>query len=211
MELDQDQAQLQRYKGGAEVPVFSFGGHVDQGHQFTLDELVEQAWEAANENPSAQLKLMVRHLEKQVKESRGGRPPVTRVGPKVLETPLGRALVHAGMVNWGDEPVQRGKVFGRAYGPEGISARVFSTVATERTVNVFYQTKGQPVIRFAGYERLTRYLPDQREKLDSWADFIQEELGGNIRGLKDKERCHLDLSTVEQHLGSLVTALWTLA
>ena len=212
VELDQDQAQLQRYRAGAgKVPVYSFGRHDDQGHHFTLDELVDQARDAENENPSAQLELMVRHLEKQVKESREGRPGVTRVGPKPLETPLGRALVHAGMVNWGDEPVQRGKVFGRAYGPEGISARVFSALTKDRTVNVFYQTKGQPVIRFAGYERLARLLPDPGEKLDAWADFIQEELGGNIRGLNDKERCNLDLSTVEQHLEGLAAALWTLA
>ncbi len=104
VELDQNEGQLQKYKDGAGVCVFSFGRHRHQGHQITLNELVELAWEAFSEEPSSQLELMVRHLEKQVKESSETRSQPTRIGPNALETPLGRALVGNGMVNWVDEP-----------------------------------------------------------------------------------------------------------
>ena len=48
------------------------------------------------------------------------------ISKEAAKTPLGRALLAAGAVNWGDENVRPDKVFVRAYGPEGISARVFS-------------------------------------------------------------------------------------
>ena len=213
VELDQDQVQLQKYKAGAGVvPIFSLGRHSHQGHEITLEELVDMACAAAIDEPSAQLKLMVRHLQKQVYESGGARSQPTEISPPSLETPLGKALVDGGMVNWEDEPTKGpGKVYGMAYSTEGISARVFSPVAADHTVSVFFQTKGRPVICFASYEHLVRYLPNRREKLDAWADFIQEKLGENIRGLKDKERCNVDLSIIELHLEDLVAALWTLA
>lgn len=135
------------------------------------------------------------------------------IGTNALETPLGKALYDHGMVDLADEsPKESGKVFGKQSGPDGLSVSVFSAKKNDRTVNVFYQQpKGRPAIGFASYERLARLLPDQREKLDAWADFIQEKLGGDIRDLEEKRRCNVDLSTVEQHLGGLVTALWTLA
>ena len=131
-----------------------------------------------------------------------------------LETPLGKALYDHGMVDLADErPKESGKVFRRRLSrPDGLSVNVFSAKTETLTVNVFLQlSKGQPLIRFASYKRLARLLPDQREKLDAWADFIQEELGGDIRDLEEKKRCKVDLFTVEQHLGGLVAALWTLA
>ena len=138
------------------------------------------------------------------------------IGTNAPETPLGKALYNHGMVDLADEsPKESGKVFRRRpSSPDGLSVSVFSAKAKtkDRTVNVFYlQPKGRPAIGFASYERLARLLPDQREKLDAWADFIQEELGGDIRDVEVKKRCNVDLSTVEQHLGGLVAALWTLA
>ena len=137
------------------------------------------------------------------------------IGTNALETPLGKALYDHGMVDLADKPrKESGKVFRRTLSrPDGLSVNVFSAEATRRTVNVFYQQpKGQqPAIGFASYESLARLLPDQREKLDAWADFIQEELRGDIRDVEITKRCNVDLSKVEQHLGGLVAALWTLA
>ena len=209
VELDQDPEQLAWYKAKAGVPVHSFGRLSSQGHTITLMKLVELAREAAEASNSAQLELMVRHLAKQVEGNRGHRNP----GPvkDQMGTCMGRALSKAGMVNWGDEPVQRGKVFGRTYSAEGISVRVVMTDRRTQTVSVLHQTKGQPGVRFASQEHLTNYLTDRTEQVESWADFIQEELGGDIRGLDDLETCELPLSLVEQHIDRLVEMLWTLA
>lgn len=208
VELDQDQEQLQRYKAGAEALIFSFGRHAHQGHRITLDGLVKLARDAAKTNPSAQLQLMVRHLAKQVKGSRGVRRHIGPIGPEALKTPLGQALRAARMVNWDEEPLGSGKVFGRAQGPLGISVIVSSEVAPGKPVNPFFQRSGEPMVRFLGYEELAEDLPT--EKLDGWADFIMEELDGDIRDLVGRIRCPVELSTVEQHLDGLVEALWAL-
>ena len=80
-----------------------------------------------------------------------------------------------------------------------------------QTVSVFHQTKGRPVVRFASHEHLANYLTDRIENIECWADFIQEELGGEIRGLDDLETCELELQLVEEHANRLAQMVLTLA
>ena len=104
VELDKDEEQLERYRSNAGVSVYSFG-RLERDHDLTLDQLVEIGKDVAGRESTPQLDLMVRHLAKQVSEAsafRKGSSP----GPvqSQLDTPLGKALVKAGMVNWRDEP-----------------------------------------------------------------------------------------------------------
>ncbi len=206
VELDQDSEQVRRYREEAEdgVPVFSFGRAAHQGHQITLDGLVKLAQDAAQANVSAQLDVMVMHLQKQVDESRGGRGHPGPISPEALQTPLGRALRAGGMVNWGEERPRPGKFFARAQSQHGISVCVASEVSPGKPVTPFYVQSGRAVC-FLGYDELKKDL--STERLDRWADFIEEELGGDIRNRVGRNRCPIELSTVEQHLDGLLDGL----
>ena len=188
--MDKDPEQLAVYRAHAKAPVFSFGRDAED-HNVTLEKLIEIGWDSTKADPSPQLNLMVRHLAKQVSESQ----KYTHPGPVTnqLVAPLGMKLREAGMVNWGEEPVGPGKLFGSANGPDGISVRVFSEKAQERTVSVFHITSGQPVVRVAAYEHLSQYLPDRFPALDAWATFIEKTLGGSIRNLDTRPYCDVDL------------------
>ena len=112
---------------------------------------------------------MVKHLAKQVKESsrvrHGG--SVRPIGDRQLQTPVGKALVTAGMVNWGTDPAFRpGRLYGRASGPNGISARVFSQKSSDKTLSLFYITGGRAVVNFVNYTCLIDYLPNTTANLD---------------------------------------------
>ena len=204
VELDKNPEQLAQYRARTNVSVFSFGRNAED-HDVTLEKLIEIGWDSTKADPSPQLKLMVRHLTKQVSESQN----YTHPGPVTdqLDTPLGMKLREAGMVNWGEEPVGPGKLLGRANGRYGISVRVFSDKAQDRTVSAFNLTGGRPVARFANYEHLSDYLPDRIPALDAWAAFIEKTLGGSIRNLGTRQYCVVDLPLVEAHLSELVEAL----
>ncbi len=210
MELDKDQAQLDGYRANAGVPVHSFG-HAEEDHNITLWELVEIGEDILGEGPAPQFDLMVRHLAKQVTESGGARkalPP--RPVQAQLDTPLGKALLKAGMVNWGERPVQPGKLFGRTNGRDGISVRVFSQKASDRTVGLFHITAGRLEVRFASYGHLAKYLPGRSAAIEHWADFIEQELGGDIRTLGVKQYCPVRLSVVEDNVGPMLEAMASL-
>ena len=162
VELDKNQEQLDDYRRKAGVPVYSFG-RAKKDHEITLKQLVEIGEAILDEDPAPQFNLMVKHLAKQVKESsrvrHGG--SVRPIGDRQLQTPVGKALVTAGMVNWGTDPAFRpGRLYGRASGPNGISARVFSQKSSDKTLSLFYITGGRAVVNFVNYTCLIDYLPN---------------------------------------------------
>ena len=215
VELDKDIEQLTRYKAHAKeegLEVYSFGRNEDD-HSITLKQLVDLAKDVLVEDKNPQLELMVRHLEKQVRESEGIRK--SRPGPvqTQLETPLGEALLGAGMVNWGEEQrVQPGKLYGRSNGPHGISVRVYSPKSDDNTVMVFHITAGRSEVNFALYSHLEEYLPpDKLSALLGWADFIYGRLGTDIRSVTDGRYCQVHVSAVENSVADLVERLLPLA
>ena len=209
VELDKNQQQLDDYRGKAGVPVYSFG-RAKKDHEITLQQLVEIGEAMLDEDPAPQFNLMVKHLAKQVKESsrvrHGG--TVRPIGDCQLETPLGKALVTAGMVNWGTDAAFRpGRFYGRASGPNGISARVFSSKSSDRTISLFYVTGGRAVVNFVNYTRLIDYLPNKQTEIDEWADFIEQHFGGSIRNLPTKQNCPVKLSLVEAHVDDMLRVM----
>ena len=97
VELDKNEAQLERYKANAGVAVYSFGRHSDDNN-ITLDQLVEIAKQVSQREPDPQWNLMVRHFTKQVDESAKHRSTSTLARVQ-LESELVSALREAGMVN----------------------------------------------------------------------------------------------------------------
>ncbi len=116
----------------------------------------------------------------------------------------------AGMVNWGEEPVQPGKLFGRTNGRDGISVRVFSQKASGRTVGLFHITAGRLEVRFASYGHLAKYLPGRSAAIEQWADFVEQEFGGDIRVIGDRRSCPVELSVVEDNVDALLEAVASL-
>ena len=215
VELDKDIGQLTRYKAHAKeegLEVYSFGRSEDD-HSITLKQLVDLAKDVLVEDENPQLDLMVRHLEKQVRESEGVRK--SRPGPvqTQLETPLGEALLGAGMVNWGEERRgQPGKLYGRSNGPHGISVRVYSPKSGDNTVMVFHITAGRSEVNFAVYSHLEEYLPpDKLSALPEWADFIYGRLGADIRSIAAGQYRQVHISAVENNAADLVEWLFPLA
>ena len=214
VELDKDNEQLTRYqdharKEGLEVYTFWREEREEKDRNITLQKLVEIAKDALNEDRNPQFELMVRHLEKQVRESEGVRknPPPGPVQSQ-LETLLGERLLGAGMVNWGEEPVQPGKLYGWAKGPHGISVRVFSRQSKDyKTVGLFNILGGQEMVRFASYRHLARYLPDRLTELDKWADFIEQRLKGDIKRIGDNFLYPVSISVVEANVDGMIEAL----
>ena len=205
VELDKNLAQLKGYRDLAGVPVYSFG-RAEEDHSITLEELVKIGIDILKEDPAPQFSLMVKHFRKQVQEAAGVRksaPPMPVQAQ--LETPLGKALLKAGMVQWGEGPVRPGKLFGRTHRRDGISVRVFSPKSSGRTVGLFHITGGRREVRFASYSHLAQYLPDKRAALDHWADFIEQRLDGDIRIIGT--RYHpVGLSVVEDTVDDMLQA-----
>ena len=210
VELDKDEPQLARYRENAGVPVYSFERVEREGDRRTigLKKLVEIGNNAARKDPAPQLKLMVRHFAKQVKGSEGNRktsPP----GPvqAQLDTRLGKALLKAGMINWGQEPVRPGKVFGRTNRENGFSVRVFSQKANDKTVSVFHITAGREEVRFSSYRHLEDYLPNKRVDLDWWSDFLYQRFDADIRTIGSRSSCPIKRPLVEDDVDDMLKAM----
>ena len=212
VELDKDVKQLCSYKAKAkkeQLEVYSFERE-KRDHNITLQQLVEIAKETLTNDRSPQFELMVKHLAKQVKESEGVRKnlPPQPVQPGQLETTLGNRLLEAGMVNWGEEPVQPDRLYGRTNGPHGISVRAFSPKSNDRTVGVFHITAGRSEVNFASYSHLAEYLPPGKlPALNIWADFIERQLGGDIRTIAAGQHRRVDITVVEANLEGMLEAL----
>ena len=211
VELDKDEEQLERYRSKAEVSVYSFG-RLEADHDVTLCQLVKIGKDVPGRESTPQLDVMVRHFAKQVTEASGIRKN-SPTGPvkAQLNTPLGKALVKAGMVNWGDEPVRLGGIFGRANGPDGLSARVFSHETGDKTVSVFSIRAGGPLVDFSSYSHLADNLPaNKKAELESWADMVEHFLDGDVRSIGGRV-CRIPISVVEEHVDEVVGALMGLA
>ncbi len=209
VELDKDLGQLAHYQANAEASVYSFGRE-KRDHNITLQELVGIGECIVENDPAPQFELMVRHFAKQVSEAAGNRkaPPPGPVQAQ-LKTPLGKALLKVGMVNWGEEPIRPGKLYGRTNGPDGISVRVFAPKrkGSDKTVGLLNITAGRPVVRFAIHSHLAGYLHDnKRAALDEWADFIEQQLDGDIR-ITGTRHCPIDLSVVEDNVDDMLEAM----
>ena len=215
VEFDKDPGQLASYRANAErdgLVVFSFGRE-ENDHNITLRQLVELAQGIQSYSCDYQFTVMVRHFAKQVRESEGinkSTPP----GPvqTQLETPLGEALLEAGMVNWGDEGVRQGKLYGRSNGPHGISVRVYSRRSSDKTVGVLNIIAGRPAVNFASHSHLEEYLPVEKlSALDGWADFIYGHLGADIRSITAGQYSQVHVAAVENCVADLVEWLLPLA
>lgn len=192
VELDKDLGQLAHYQANAEASVYSFGRE-KRDHNITLQELVGIGECIVENAPAPQFELMVRHFAKQVSEAAGSR----------------KALLKVGMVNWGEELIRPGKLYGRTNGPEGISVRVFAPKrkGSDKTVGLLNITAGRPVVRFAIHSHLAEYLHDnKRTALDEWADFIEQRLDGDIR-IIGRRHCPIDLSVVEDNVDDMLEAM----
>ncbi len=223
VELDKDLAQLNRYRDCAEVPVYSFGrGRED--HNITLQDLVDIGKGAAEEGSTPQFRLMTRHLAKQVRESAGYRKNSASAPVQAqLNTPLGRALERAGMVNWvGIRRGQECQFYGRTNGRNGISVRVYAPKPNDKTVSLFNITKGRPIVEFSGYAHLSAYLPHhvRGTALDRWGEFIWQRFRGDIKARdynqnQRSETYHnpglpVELSKVEENIQALLQVLFPL-
>ena len=203
VELGRDPEQKARYQAATGLRVFSFGQ--GEGHELTWDALLNLAKKSAKSEDSPQLELFTLHLQRLLQGNPGYSPP----GPVTnqLETPLGQRLVQEGMKNLGAQRLAPGDLYCHAYGPEGMSVRVYSRKAVGRTVGVFNIQAGSRDAHFASRERLCRYLPDQLEEIERWCDFVEEILGAPVRRVALPEYCTVSLSVVENHLEELTRAL----
>lgn len=205
VELDKNPAQLQRYRDHAGVRVFSFG-RLSEDHDITLSRLVEVAREIARVDRDPQWGLMVRHFGKQVDESAGFRSSSTQARVE-LDNNLVWALREAGMVNWVDVTARPGGLYGSTIKKNGLSVRVYSTVALQRTISLFNISSGRPVVRFAHYDHLEKYLPNRTAALNNWANFLRDTLDCDIRNTGQRRYGYANLEVVEATVAELIERL----
>ena len=134
--------------------------------------------------------------------TRGGRPRHHIVGTggdgESGYGELGGGTGPAGQALWADN------------GRDGISVRVFSQKASGRTVGLFHITAGRLEVRFASYGHLAKYLPGRSAAIEQWADFVEQEFGGDIRVIGDRRSCPVELSVVEDNVDALLEAVASL-
>ena len=207
VEWDQDPEQLDRYKKKAQpLEVYSIGGSETAGHSITLIQLVALAWEAYEDDPVPQLELMVRHLQLQVRGAPPSHQPATPVREQLL-TSLGRALEAAGVINWGDAPVTPGNLYMNARSAGGLSVRGYSARSGDKTVSIFHRSSNSSTVSFTKLDRLADYLPDQKEKLQQWARFLEASLGTDMTLRNSSGYCDVAVERVEAVLPRLIEEL----
>ena len=123
-----------------------------------------------------------------------------------LESSLGRAL-RGSLTNWGEGHRLPGSLHGWTYGQHGLAVGVYSQRSSSKVVSVFHRRDGRPQIRFSSYGHLANYLPEKHVEVDSWADFIEQRLGGDIRCLALTGSCPIELVTVESRIDELLRVL----
>ena len=207
VEWDQDLEQFERYKRKAQpLEVYSIGGSGTAGHSITLIQLVALAWEAYEDDPVPQLELMVRHLQLQVKKAPPSHQPPAPVQNQLL-TPLGQALKAAGIINWGDAPVTPGNLYMNARSAGGLSVRGYSAKSGDKTVSIFHCSSNSSTVSFTKLDHLEDYLPDQEEKLDRWARFLEASLRTDITLRNSSGYCDVAVERIEAVLSRLIEEL----
>ena len=183
-----NEAQFSRYRamlGG--LPLLTIYGRAGSGADLSLEEIASFARSHSGE-PHPQLRFNLAHLAKLIDEGLAGRHgialPTAPVSAHVRELPFVTGLVsRLGAVNFEiGTPMRPGEIRANTRGADGFSLRVYTRVATEKSVSVLNITGGRPEVYFQSAAKMNRYLPTKGDSTERLSAFVHG-LGGDMKSI----------------------------
>lgn len=204
VECGHDEAQLARFRAQLGQRVIAVWGRAEPHADLGLDEVAAFIDGANLDGEHPQVRCNLRHLRMLIGEALDG--PAARgykvapVSPAMLDTPLVRALravLGEGLSFDVARAMRPGEIRAQTIGERGLSVRVHSRVAADRSVSVLSQGAGRPEVTFPSRAKLERYLPARGDAIARFAALIGA-MGGDVDGAEMEQRTPVPLLVVER-------------